>query len=141
MTGPSPMKTWNPITKKQNGKSGYPATTVRIPLHRPVISPSPCLLLNTTGRAEFCQKRAARLGLHPFPIPMLRNSVPYNGRPACIRNRTCVGFACPVDGKNGTHNTVIPTAMATGNCEVRTHCQVAEVHERCLGPGHRDPLL
>ena len=68
-----------------------------------------------------------RLGLHPFPIPMLRNSVPYNGRPACIRNRTCVGFQCPVDGKNGTQNTVIPTALATGNCELRTHCQVAEV--------------
>jgi choline dehydrogenase-like flavoprotein len=68
-----------------------------------------------------------RLGLHPFPIPMLRNSVPNQGRPACIRNRTCVGFACPVDGKNGTHNTVIPAAIASGNCEVRVHCQVAEV--------------
>lgn len=74
-----------------------------------------------------------RLGLHPFPIPMLRNSVPYNGRPACIRNRTCVGFACPVDGKNGTHNTVIPTAMATGNCEVRVHCQVAEIMSDASG--------
>ena len=30
--------------------------------------------------AEACR----RLGLHPFPIPMLRNSVPYNGRPACV---------------------------------------------------------
>ena len=64
---------------------------------------------------------------------MLRNSVPYNGRPACIRNRTCVGFACPVDGKNGTHNTVIPTAMATGNCEVRIHCQVAEMMSDASG--------
>ncbi|MCK4747410.1 MAG: GMC family oxidoreductase, partial [Bacteroidales bacterium] len=51
----------------------------------------------------------------------------YNGRPACIRNRTCVGFACPVDGKNGTHNTVIPTAIATGNCEVRVQSVVAEI--------------
>jgi len=38
-----------------------------------------------------------------------------------------VGFACPVDGKNGTHNTVIPTAIETGLCEVRTQCQVAEI--------------
>lgn len=68
-----------------------------------------------------------RLGYHPFPIPMLRNSIPYNNRPACIRNRACVGYQCPVDGKNGTHNTVIPTAIATGNCEVRTHCVVAEI--------------
>lgn len=68
-----------------------------------------------------------RLGLHPYPIPMLRNSIPYNGRPGCIRNRNCVGFQCPVDGKNGTHNTVIPTAIKTGNCEVRTFCQTAEI--------------
>ncbi|MGC9342394.1 MAG: GMC family oxidoreductase [Bacteroidales bacterium] len=68
-----------------------------------------------------------RLGLHPFPIPMLRNSVPYNNRPACIRNRTCVGYQCPVDAKNGTHNTVIPTAIKTGNCEVRINCKVAEI--------------
>ncbi len=68
-----------------------------------------------------------RMGLHPFPIPMLRNSVAYNRRPACIRNRTCCGYACPVNAKNGTQNTVIPVAMQTGHCEVRTHCMVAEV--------------
>ena len=32
-----------------------------------------------------------RLGFHPFPIPMLRNSVPYNGRPACIHMRILRG--------------------------------------------------
>ncbi len=87
--------------------------------------PMPPFENNTEGKmlASACK----RMGLHPFPIPMLRNSVPYNGRPACIRNRTCVGFACPVDGKNGTQNTVIPKAMATGNCEMRVHSQVAEI--------------
>ncbi|HSM49566.1 MAG TPA: GMC family oxidoreductase N-terminal domain-containing protein, partial [Draconibacterium sp.] len=68
-----------------------------------------------------------RLGLHPFPIPMLRNSIRYNGRPACYRMRSCVGFACPVNAKCGTHNTVIPTAIKSGNCELRIHCQVAEI--------------
>ena len=59
---------------------------------------------------------------------MLRNSVPYNGRAGCIRNRTCCGFACPVDAKNGTQNTVIPVAMQTGNCEVKTNCFVYKIH-------------
>ncbi len=68
-----------------------------------------------------------RLGLHPFPIPMLRNTIPYGGRPACIRCRYCVGFACEVNAKCGTHNTVIPRATATGNCEVRTQCVAAEI--------------
>lgn len=70
---------------------------------------------------------STRLGLHPFPIPMSRNSIPYNDRTACIRNRTCSGYQCPVNAKNGTHNTVIPVGLASGNLELRTNCQVSEV--------------
>jgi choline dehydrogenase-like flavoprotein len=77
--------------------------------------------------ANVLKSAAERLGLHPFPIPMLRNSVPYNGRAACIRNRTCCGFACPVDGKNGTQNTTIPAAIRTGNCHLKTNCKVSEI--------------
>ncbi len=76
---------------------------------------------------EILKPAAQRLGLHPFDIPMLRNSVPYNGRAACMRCRWCVGFACEVDAKNGTQNTVIPTALATGNCELRSECIVREI--------------
>ena len=70
---------------------------------------------------------AKRLGLHPFHIPMLRNSAPYNGRQACMRCRWCVGFACEVSARTGTHNTVIPTALATGNCELRTDSMTKEI--------------
>ena len=70
---------------------------------------------------------AKRLGLHPFDIPMLRNTVPYNGRRSCMRCRWCVGFACELDARNGTHNTVIPAALATGNCELRTACMTREI--------------
>jgi choline dehydrogenase-like flavoprotein len=67
------------------------------------------------------------LGLHPFHLPMARNSVPYNGRGPCMRCRWCCGFACEVDAKNGSQNTVIPTALATGNCDLRTECMVKEI--------------
>ena len=77
--------------------------------------------------ARILEAAARRLGYHPFPIPMLRNSVPYGGRPQCYRHRTCVGFACPVNAKCGTHNTVIPKALETGNCELRTHCVVDQI--------------
>jgi len=70
---------------------------------------------------------AERLKLHPFDIPMLRNTVPYNGRPACMRCRWCVGFVCECSAKTGTHNTVIPRALATGNCTLRTECVAKEV--------------
>ncbi|WP_352423251.1 GMC family oxidoreductase [Proteiniphilum sp.] len=87
--------------------------------------PMPAFEHNKEGQLLF--DTCKRMGLHPFSIPMLRNSVAYNGRAACIRNRTCVGYACPVDAKNGTQNTVIPTAMQTGNCQVKTGCMVAEI--------------
>jgi choline dehydrogenase-like flavoprotein len=87
--------------------------------------PMPPFELNKEGQVLF--DTCKRMGLHPFPIPMLRNSISYNGRAGCIRNRTCCGFACPVDAKNGTQNTVIPVALKTGNCEVRTGCMVAEI--------------
>ena len=87
--------------------------------------PMPAFPYNKEGQRV--HDAAKRLGLHPFPIPMLRNSVPYNGRPACIHMRTCVGYACPVNAKAGSQNTVIPIALATGNCEVRTGCVAAEI--------------
>jgi choline dehydrogenase-like flavoprotein len=83
--------------------------------------------LPPTREHQILKPGAERLGLHPFDIPMLRNSVPYSGRPACMRCRWCVGFACEVDAKCGTHNTVIPKALATGNCELRTECVAAEI--------------
>lgn len=44
-----------------------------------------------------------------------------------MRCRWCVGFACEVNARTGTHNTAIPTALATGNCELRTGCMTKEV--------------
>ena len=77
--------------------------------------------------AKMLEATMQEMGLHPFPIPMLRNSVPYNSRPACVRRRSCCGFACPLNAKSGTHNTVIPAALDTGNCQLRTRCVVSEI--------------
>ncbi len=48
------------------------------------------------------------------PVPLLINTVPRNGRAACIRCGACVGFACPVDARNGVHSTVLPRAIDAG---------------------------
>lgn len=89
--------------------------------------PLPMPPLPPTREYEILKPAALRMGLHPFDIPMLRNSVPYQGRGACMRCRWCVGFACEIDAKNGTQNTVIPRALATGNCELRTGCMAREI--------------
>jgi choline dehydrogenase-like flavoprotein len=106
----------------------------RRPLPMPPLSPN--------REYEILHPAAKRLGLHPFDIPMFRNTVPYNGRGACMRCRWCVGFACEVDGRSGTHNTVIPKALATGNCVLRTECMVKEIlvdaHGRVHGVAYFD---
>ena len=89
--------------------------------------PLPMPPLAPTREHQILLPAARRLGLHPFDIPMLRNTVPYNGRRSCMRCRWCVGFACELSARNGTHNTVIPIALATGNCELRTECMVREI--------------
>ena len=106
------------------GVSGDDSNNIfRSPRRRPLPMPP----LPPNREFQVLKPAAQRLGLHPFDIPMLRNSVPYNSRAACMRCRWCVGFACEVDAKNGTQNTVIPWALATGNCELRSECVVKEI--------------
>lgn len=64
---------------------------------------------------------AAALGWQTGIPPMLINSVPRDGRPACIQCGTCVGFGCPVGAKNGTHNTMVRRAIGHG-CDVVDRC-------------------
>ena len=66
------------------------------------------------------QTAARQLGWVTSPVPLLINTRSYAGRPACIECKYCVGFACPTDAKNGTQNTVIPRAVATGSCDLKT---------------------
>jgi choline dehydrogenase-like flavoprotein len=106
------------------GVSGDDSTN---PFKGPRKRPLPMPPLPSTKEHLILEKAAKSIGLHPFHIPMLRNSVPYHGRPACMRCRWCVGFACEVDAKCGTQNTVLRTALATGNCELRTQCMTKEV--------------
>ena len=74
------------------------------------------------------ENSARQLGWRTSPVPLLINTEAYRGRSACIACKYCVGFACPTDAKTGTQNTVIPRALATGNCELQTSA-VAEAIE------------
>jgi choline dehydrogenase-like flavoprotein len=97
------------------------------PFHGPRRRDLPMPPLPPNREFGILEPAARRLGLHPFHLPMLRNSVPYNGRGPCMRCRWCCGFACEVDAKNGSQNTVIPVALNTGNCELRTGCMAKEI--------------
>jgi len=83
--------------------------------------------LPDTAEARCLRTAAADLWIAAGPAPLLINSRPYGGRQPCVGCGACVGFACPSDGKNGSHNTVIPRALATGRCDLITETQVLRV--------------
>ncbi len=84
--------------------------------------PMPPMSTNLQGRTF--RQGAARLGWATTPVPLLINSTMYNNRPACIACQHCVGFACPVDAKNGTKNTMIARALHTGRCTLISNAMV-----------------
>lgn len=116
-----------PYYEKAEWEIGVSGDVSGDPYHAPRFRPLPMPPLPGNREYQILRPAALRLGWHPFDIPMLRNSVPYHGRPGCLRCRWCVGFACEVDAKNGTHNTVIPRALATGNCVLRTQAVAKEI--------------
>jgi choline dehydrogenase-like flavoprotein len=116
-----------PCYEKAEWEIGVAGDDSQNPFAPPRKRPQPMPPFSHNKGAMLLNEAAHRLGLHPFSSPVLRNSVPYGGRPACIRMRNCNGYSCPVNAKCGTHNTVIPVALANGNCELRTHCVVNEI--------------
>ncbi len=116
-----------PFYEKAEYEIGISGDYSGTPFHGPRKKPLPMPPLPPGREFGILEAAARRMGLHPFHIPMARNSVPYNGRGPCMRCRWCCGFACEADAKNGSQNTVIPVALNTGNCELRTECMVKEI--------------
>lgn len=109
------------------GVSGDAAQMVHLPGYARDYPMPP---LPVTRKGSLLREGARALGWRTLPVPLATNSVPFHNRPACIHCQHCVGFACPVDAKNGTQNTFIPRALASGKCELRTECMVARIESR-----------
>jgi len=113
------------------GVAGDSAASAQIwPRER--VFPMPAVPLNRQGAV--LRRAADALGWSTFGVPLLINSVPYGGRTACIQCQHCVGFGCPVNAKNGTRNTMIPRALATGRCELISEVIVERIDSD--GAGH-----
>ncbi len=87
--------------------------------------PMPPVPLNRQG--ALMRRGAEALGWTTLAVPLLINSTPYGGRPACIHCQHCIGFACPVDAKNDSENTLLARGRATGRIEVVTEAMVERV--------------
>lgn len=93
----------------------------------------PMPAMGTEPARELLGRAADALGWGWGPIPLAINSVPRAGRAACVRCPQCCGHTCPVDAKNGSQNTFVPRALATGRCDLLQDAEVIEVRD---GAGH-----
>ena len=80
--------------------------------------PYPMAPMAITAPARLLLAGAQQLGWSTVPVPLAINSAPRDGRAACARCRQCAGFACPVEAKNNSENTVLARAAATGNLSI-----------------------
>ena len=77
--------------------------------------------------ADILRQGAGALGITTTRVPLAINSVARHNRAACIACGSCVGFPCPSDAKNGTQNTMVARALATGRCHLVTGAMVLRV--------------
>jgi gluconate 2-dehydrogenase alpha chain len=89
-------------------------------------------LLKTYGAAVF-EQATRELGYHPFPTPAAQTSRAYTnpdgvGMGSCVYCGYCMNTGCEVAAKATPQTTVLPTALQTGNFEIRTHAAVTRIN-------------
>lgn len=116
------LEPWYTRAEWEIGVSGAPGPNDP---HRSKPYPLPPMPVKSSG--VLFEKGAKALGLTPQVAPVAILSRPYRGRPACINCGWCIGFGCEVNAKSSTLATMIPEALATGNCELRPLSTVSRV--------------
>ncbi len=87
----------------------------------------PCAPMPVKSSGVLLERGAKAMGWTAYPAPVAILSQPHNGRPPCIHCGFCNGFGCEVSAKSSSLVTMIPLALASGNCELRTGCTAARI--------------
>jgi choline dehydrogenase-like flavoprotein len=112
----------------QVGVSGVPA-----PSDPARSRPYPMPPLPNKSSGVLLERAAGKLGLHAQVSPMAINSQPYDGRSACGACGRCAYYGCEFGAKSSSLVSMIPKAVATGRCEVRTDATVSRVETNAHG--------
>lgn len=119
------------------GVSGAPG-----PSDPPRSRPYPMEPLPIKSSGVILERGARALGWTPQAAPMAIASRAYDGRPGCVHCGFCMAYGCEVGAKSSTLVTMIPQAVATGTCEIRTASTALRVetdaHGRATGVVYRD---
>ncbi len=83
--------------------------------------------LNVTGPGVLLTHGCEQLGWSSKPAPMAILSREYNGRQPCHNCGFCLGFPCEWGAKSGANYTMVPEALRSDRCELRTECTVRKI--------------
>lgn len=103
------------------------------PFEAPRSGPYPLPPMPVKSSGVLFERGAKKLGLHPFPAPVAILSKPYKGRQACTHCGLCERFGCEVRAKSSTLAAMIPAALKTGRCQLRTRCYVRKIETNKAG--------
>jgi choline dehydrogenase-like flavoprotein len=112
---------------------GISGPNLKTPLIASMSRPYPCAPLPLKSSGFLMQKAAAKLNLTVTPNVAAIITVPYNGRSACINCGMCSGYGCQVKARSSSAVSLLPIAVATGNCEIRVHSYVREINVDASG--------
>ncbi len=101
------------------GVSGAPG-----PFDPPRSKPYPLPPMPVKSSGVLFEKGAKKIGLNPQVAPVAILSQPYRGRASCVNCGFCMGFGCETGAKSSSLSAMIPLAMASGRCELRSDCTV-----------------
>ncbi len=93
----------------------------------------PCPPMPVKSSGVLLERAARSLGLTAYPAPVAMLSQPHNGRPQCMQCGFCGGFGCEFNAKSSTAVAMVPLALASGTCELRTECTVSRVDTNDAG--------
>ncbi len=93
----------------------------------------PCAPMPIKGPDVLLERAAKALGLNPYPAPVAILSQPHNGRPPCQHCGYCNGFGCEFNAKSSSLVSMIPLALESGNCELRTFSTVYRIETNAEG--------
>jgi choline dehydrogenase-like flavoprotein len=110
------------------GVSGAPG-----PFDPPRSRPYPMPPLPNKSSGVLLERAAQALGLHAQVAPMAILSQAYDGRSPCMACGHCTYYGCEFGAKSSTLATVIPRAVASGRCEIRTEATAFRVETDASG--------